>query len=397
MESQSAKEVVSVSSRQVVAFRLAKHRLSAKAPRAALTSVPGEIGGAQAQLLSAGQTSIGIRVRGSKLTDLSTALWKDRTLVKAWCMRRTMFLIPSAELALFARGSALRAEREMRWVRGKGVPEAKLEKLVGAVLEAMEEPITATNLAVAVSKSMGYPLKYKVGGVGWGNRSRVPWVDVGQLALPASYLLHLAGSRGVYCSGPNNGNESTFVRADKWLPHWKDVQQSDAERRLLARYLGANGPSTISDFIIWTGMTAGDAARVWAELADDTVQVNADGLKGSVLRDDVDKLEGADVGGPVVRLLPFFDSFLLGHRSHGNIVGPEEHSQVYRKAGWVSQVLLVDGRAAGVWAQEKTDRGLEIKVRPFAHLSPKIAAMVRDEADELGSFLGFQDVKTKIA
>ena len=125
-ESQPAKEAVRVSWRQVVAFRLAKHRLSTRAPRSALTSVPGEIGGAQAQLLSAGQASIGIRVRGSKLTDLSTALWNDRTLVKAWCMRRTMFLIPSAELALFARGSALRAEREMRWVRGKGVPEAKL-------------------------------------------------------------------------------------------------------------------------------------------------------------------------------------------------------------------------------------------------------------------------------
>ena len=380
---------------QVTAFRLAKQRLTKRLPASALTSVPADIGGAQAQLLSAAQLSIWARVSDVTLPDLDAALWKGRTLAKAWCMRRTMFLVPSKDLALFVRGSALRAEREMRWVLGKGVHPEKLERLVDAVLGALDEPTTQSALAVKISKSTGYRVRYKVGGVGWGNRKRVPWVDFGSLALPANYLLHLAGARGVYCSGPSVGSESTFVRADRWVPHWKDMPQIQAQRRLLAMYLGAHGPSTVSDFAIWTGMTLGDAKRVWSLGEADMAQVDVEGWSAAVLRDDLPDLTAARLDGPVVRLLPFFDSFLLGHKSHGRIVGPAEQRRVYRSAGWVSPVLLVDGRAAGVWSHAKKDATLQVDVRPFARVPPHVASAVREEAEELGRFLGCSDVQVR--
>lgn len=386
-----------VSWRQVAAFRLSKHHLDRRAAASRLVSVPGEIGGAQAQLLPAGQMSLGTRVRGAKLSDVDSALRKERTLVKAWCMRRTMFLVPSKDLALFVRGSSLRAEREIRWVLGKGVPSATLEKLVGAILDALDEPTTQTALAEKLSGSTGYKVRYKVGGVGWGNRKKVPWVDFGPLALPANYLLHLAGARGVYCSGPSIGSESTFVRADRWVPHWKDMPQEEAERELLRRYLRAYGPSTVSDFAIWTGMTAGDANRVWSLAADEIARVDVEGWSASVLREDVSELEGARLDGPSVRLLPFFDSFLLGHKSHHNIVGPREHGLVYRPAGWVSPVLLVDGRAAGVWSHTRKNKILDVHVNPFARVPSGVASALRGEAEELGKFLDCEDVNVRLA
>ncbi|MDG6920223.1 MAG: AlkZ family DNA glycosylase [Nitrososphaerota archaeon] len=393
----TGEEVQRVTWKQVTAFRLARHHLTRRAPSSALTSVPGEICGAQAQLLLAGQVSIWARVRGVKLPDLGAALWKERSLARAWCMRRTMFILPSDELSTFVRGSALRAEREMRWVLGKGVPKRKLEELVGVVLNALDEPITQSALAVKVSKSMGYKVKYKTGGVGWGNRKKVPWVDFGDLVLPANYLLHLAGSRGVYCSGPSEGNESTFVRADRWVPHWKDISQAEAERELLRRYLTAFGPATFSDFAIWTGMTAGDARRIWSLGNEDMIPVDVEGWNAMVLRNDLPGLLKAHLNGPVVRLLPFFDSFLLGHRSHRNIVGPVEHRLVYRPQGWVSPVLLLDGRAAGVWSHVKRNSRLEVGIKPFSRLPARISSMARQEADELGGFLGCSDVRVKIS
>ena len=382
--------------KQVTAFRLSKHHLISRAPPGALTSVPGDIGGAQAQLLLAGEMSLWARVKRIELSDLDTAIWKHRTLAKAWCMRRTMFLVPSEDLALFVRGSALRAEREIRWVLGKGVPSAKLEKLVSGVLRALDEPITQSALAVRVAKSMGYKVRYKAGGVGWGNKKKVPWVDFGTLALPASYLLHLAGARGVYCSGPNMGNESTFVRADRWIPDWKDVPQERAERELVRRYLSAFGPSTVSDYTIWTGMTAVDAKRVWSLEEDGMVPVDVEGWRASVLRTDLRGLTEAHLDGPQVRLLPFFDSFLLGHRSHRNIVGPDEHPLVYRPQGWVSPVLLVDGRAAGVWSHVRKNGTLKVRISPFTSLPPRISSLVREEADDLRRFLGCADVDVRL-
>ncbi len=393
----TGEDVQRVTWKQVAAFRLARHHLTRRAPSSALTSIPGEICGAQAQLLLAGLMSIWARVRGVKLTDLEAALWRERSLAKAWCMRRTMFILPSDELSIFVRGSALRAEREMRWVLGKGVPKEKLEALVGAVLNALDEPITQADLAVKVSKSMGYKVRHKAGGVGWGNRKKVPWVDFGDLVLPANYLLHLAGSRGVYCSGPSEGNESTFVRADSWVPHWKDISQAQAQKELLRRYLTAFGPSTISDFAIWTGMTAGDARRVWSLGEEDMVPVDVEGWNATVLRNDLPELAKAHLIGPVVRLLPFFDSFLLGHKSHRNIIGPVEHTQVYRPQGWVSPVLLVDGQAAGVWSHVKRKNHLEVEIRPFKGLPTQISSLAREEADELGGFVGCSDVRVKIS
>src|SRR5438445_8308036 len=51
-----------------------------------------------------------------------------------------------------------------------------------------------------------------------------------------------------------------------------------------------------------------------------------------------------------VRLLPAFDPALLGHKDRSHIVGKEHLARIYRKAGWVTPALLVDGSVAGVWS-----------------------------------------------
>jgi DNA glycosylase AlkZ-like len=382
--------------KRVAAFRLTRHHLARRARADELTKVPGRIGGAQAQLLLAGQMSIGVRVRNVTVRDVDAALWKEKTLVKAWCMRRTMFLVPSDELALFARGSALRAEREVRWVLNKGVPPQKLERLLQAVLDSLDEPIGVSTMAERVSKSLGYRLTQRPGGSGWGDRRKVPWIEFGARPLPAGYLLHIAGARGVYCCGPNSGGESTFVRADRWLPRWKDMPQARAEEELLKRYLRAYGPSTPGDFAIWTGMTARDAKRIWSQVEESFAPVDVEGWGSWVLKDDLEVLQEAKTEGPVVRLLPFFDSYLLGHKSHRNVVGPGEHRRVYRPQGWVSPVLLVDGRVAGVWSYARKGGRFAARVTPFSPLSRHTSAALRARAEELGAFNGASEVSVSV-
>ncbi len=385
---------VKVTWKQATAFRLSRHNLIRRKSATALVSVLRDMGGAQSQLLMAGQMSIWARVKGMSLSRLDSALWKERTLVKAWCMRRTLFLVPSGELATFVRGSALRAEREIRWVLSKGVPAWKLDAVVEEVLRAMQEPVTQSVLAERVSMALHQKVKYVHGG-GWGSRRKVPCVEVGGLTLPANYLLHLAGARGVYCSGPSVGSETTFVRADRWLPGWRDVSRREAEKELVTWYLRSFGPSTTSDFRIWTGMTAGDAKDVWSRIEEETVQVDVEGWSASVLADDLEELRSSHLDEANVRLLPFFDSFLLGHKSHRNIVGPTDHTRVYRPAGWVSPVLLVDGRAAGVWSYTTKNGTLQIQVTPFSGLPEKVSSLVREEAAALGRFVGCPAVDVK--
>ena len=387
---------IPVSWRQVAAFRLSQHHLSKRQPSASMASVLADMGCAQSQVLSAAQMSIWARVRGVSIRHVNSAIWNDHTLVRAWAMRRTMFLLPSDQLAVFVRGTTRRAAYHFRQALSRVGSKQKLDALLDAVLGALEEPRTRSDLAETLSKSHGYKLKSKAGG-GWGNKRPVPWVRVGATLLPVGWLLHVIAARDVIVSGPGDGNEATYVRADKWIPHWKDMPVEKAERELLVKYLRAFGPTTLQDFALWAGMYVRDAKPIWESEAGNLVHVDVEGWKASVLRSDLLDLKRAELDDPVVRLLPYFDSFLLGHKSHRNIVDQGNHKRIYRDQGWVSPVLLVDGKAKGTWSHDQSKGILAVRVTPFSRISSSVSSRIKEEASDLGRFLECSDVKTVIA
>jgi hypothetical protein len=349
--------------------------------------------GAQAQVLSAAQISLWARVRRLRIEDVQNAI-RERTLVKAWCMRRTLHLLPAEDLGMFIRGTARRAAREIRWMRGQGVTERALDDLIGAALRALQRPIAGRDLIERVSGSLGVPVR-TIRADGWGSRAKVPGVAVGRLTIPVRYLLHLVGARAAVCSGPGKGDEPTFVRADAWVPRWRDVPTAEAETALLRRYLRAFGPATPEDFASWTGIPLLEVRQIWARGEAGMAPVNVEGWNAAVLSDDLPRLKRA-ANPPPVRLLPYFDSFLLGHRARQHLVGARDHTRVYRPQGWVAPVILVDGRVAGVWAHAREAHRLRVRVTVFAAVSGRVTAGIRDEADELGRFLECREVELQI-
>jgi len=214
--------------------------------------------------------------------------------------------------------------------------------------------------------------------------------------LSMGFLLHIMRARDVICSGPNQGTEASYVRADKWIKNWKDVPQEKAERELLVKYLKAHGPATINDFAIWEGLYMKDAKDIWSKEAENMAEVDIEGTKASILESDLPDLETVEIENPVVRLVPYFDSFLLGHKSHLNIVDEKNRKKIYRNQGWVSPVFLVEGPAQGVWSHVQKKNDLEVKITPFSKLSNQVAQRVKEEASDLGRFLGYENVKTII-
>jgi hypothetical protein len=350
--------------------------------------------GAQAQLLSAAQISLWSRVRDLQMAQVEDAL-SERSLVKASCMRRTLFLVPAEQLAIFVRGSARRAEKEIRWTRGKGVPDRVVDAAIDAALGALNQPLTRPEIAERVSRALGVRMR-AAHGAGWGNRTKVAAVRVSELTLPVVYLLQLASARGVVCYGPNRGNEPTFVRADAWIPQWPDVPREQAEGILLRRYLQAFAPATATDFALWTGMTLTDAHEIWAREQADFAPVDVEGWAAAVLREDLDGLARAKFERPLVRLLPYFDSYLLGHKERGHLVAMQHRKNVYRAQGWIAPVVLVDGRVVAVWAHARQGNRLRINVTKFASISRHIIAGIREEARDLGRFLGVPNVDVQI-
>lgn len=381
---------LSVNWNQVAAFRLSRHHLLERAPAKSLLSVVREMGGAQAQLLPAAQISLWSRVGDLELFQIEEA-FRERILVKASCMRRTLFLVPSRDLAIFVRGSARRAEKEIRWARGKGVPDRVIDAAIDAALGALDQPLTRPEIAERVSQTLGVRMRAAHGG-GWGHQKKLAAVPVGKLVYPVVDLLHLAAARGVVCYGPNRGNEPTFVRADAWIPQWQDVTREQAEGSLLRLYLQAFGPATAADFALWTGITLTDAREIWAREQADLAPVSVECETAVVLRKDLDELARAEFEHPLVRLLPYFDSFLLGHRDREHLVAMKHRPKVYRAQGWIAPVVLVDGRVAAVWEHARQENRLLVNVTKFGPISRRIAAGIREEARDLGRFLGIPRV-----
>ncbi len=386
--------LLSVTWDQVAAFRLTRHHLVERAPAKTFVSVVHDIGGAQAQLLPAAQLSIWSRVRDIQITQIQRAI-DQRRLVKASCMRNTLFLVPAQDLAIFGLGSFFRSKREIAWTRNKGVSDRDIDAAIDATLSVLDQPLTRMEIAERASQALGVQLQSIQGG-GWGNRRAVASVPVGHLVFPVVDLLHLVAARGVICYGPYRGTEPTFVRADAWIPRWKNVPQQEAESALLHAYLRAFGPATAEDFSMWSGFSFKDARALWAREQGHISPVDVQGSNAGILHKDMNALAHIKLESPSVRLLPYFDTYLLGHRERGHLLGAKHRSKVYRPQGWIAPVVLVDGRIAGVWEHAREKNILRVKVTKFESISRRVTAGIREEAEALGQFLGMSNLKIEM-
>jgi hypothetical protein len=349
--------------------------------------------GAQAQLLSAAQISLGARVRDLQVKEVEDAVNK-RKLVKASCMRRTLFLVPARHLAVFVRGSARGAQKEVNWALKKGVEKRVIDRAIDAALDTLNEPRTRTEIAERVSRALGV-LKQDIDGGGWGSRKKIAAVPVAHLTYPVVSLLHVVAARGVVCYGPYKNNEPTFVRADAWVPKWKDLSNEEAESLLLRKYLGAYGPATEADFALWCGMSQTEAREIWGRERTHLAAVDVEGWIATILKKDLDKLTNASFERPLVRLLPYFDTFVLGHRNRQHLMHKKHYPQVFRPQGWITPTVVADGRVAGIWKHTLEKDRLHVTVEKFGSMPRSMIAGIREEAQRLSRFLDVQSLAVK--
>ena len=390
-------DAVPVTWDQVHAFRMARHRLDRPLPKSRLTQAVADACGIQAQVMAAAQLALRARERGLTLDDVERALWRDRTLARIWCMRGTVHLVPSDELAVYARGTSTRQmARVEHWLKRAGGTLASADRLLGAAAAAMDRPRTRAEIAAHIRDSLGIPIE-KRGSGGWGNPKEVPGFRVGRSIVTVPDLAFIASYRVQACFGPDQGQGTTFVRPDRWIPHCHDLPLEEAEDALLRRYLRAFGPTTVHDFAAWSILAVGRAKAIWSRVEGELAPVTLDGRTAWVLRGDLPAVRRAKMDGRSVRLLPYFDSFLMGHRGRDHLVDAVHYKRIYRPAGWVYPAVLADGRVAGEWAYDRAGRRLRVSVRPYVAFDSETKDLVRREADDIARFLGLPEARVRFA
>ena len=372
--SKAAPEITAMWS-QVAALRLDRQHLVDRLPADRMLDVVREHVGIQAQVMSLAELQLNARIDGLRLDDIRDALWTHRSLVKTWAMRGTLHLIASDDLASFVAAAPTRGvATTAAWLKYFEVTKEELDTIFGTVDATLDgRPRTRAELIEAVAAATGRPdLAAKLQS-GWG-----------------SFLKPSAG-RGTLVFGPDRGRNVTFVDPEDWLGKRvrgagaRPPDPNEALGRLVQRFLRLFPGADMPGIGRWWGSRY--TMRKAIESAGlDLVNMDVEGSAGLALRADIKDL-AATKPFTGVRMLPGFDAYVNDLPRRVDALMPvDRHADVHRVAGWVSPVVIVDGRVAGTWELRNGKRG-GISVQPFGRWRGGARKELAAEADRIAAFL----------
>jgi uncharacterized protein YcaQ len=359
---------------QASAFRMAAHHFADEAP-AALTDICADVCGVQAQVMSSAFMALWARNHSLSRHEIYSALWEKRTLVKTSLMRQTLHVIPSADFSLyiaaFKRSRSEALQRSM--FKYGGARSNEIAALIEIIVDELcAGPLTQPDLMERILPKVSNNVR-KYMKLAWSIQTFRP-----------------ALVEGLICYGPEQHGKATLVRSDQWLRNQKPLDEVEAKQEILRRYLRAYGPATLADFSRWSGMTVKEARPVWESLRDDFAEVKVDDSAAFLLREDIDRLAEISANPSILRMLPAFDPYLLAHAQKDHLVEAANYKRVYRNQGWISPVILLDGRVIGVWFERPRAKQSTLEIEPFQLFSKKVRSQIETEAAGLATFLNRQ-------
>ena len=353
-----------------------RHHLGERAPAGSMLAVTSRLCGLHAQVMSSAELSVWARVEDLDRRAVQRALWEDRTLVKTWAMRGTLHLLPADELSLWhaALSTSRRYLKPALWQKYFGITIEELDRLTEAVAAALDSRVmTREELMHEVGRLTGSAaFSAKIAQSSWGT-----------ILKPAAFT-------GRLCFGPSLGQRVRFTRPDTWLaaaPAPVDPQAATAA--VTRRYLAAYGPATCHDLARWWNGGGVSTARQWiASLGEEVCPVELDGAQAWMLGADAREVREF-LPERSARLLPGFDPYVVAASCHAEHLLPGDlRRRVYRPQGWISPVLLVNGRMEGTWRHEVKGSRVEVVIEPFVKAPVWVRRAAGQEAERLAAFLG---------
>lgn len=359
---------------EVCARRLDRHALVTPLQGARPADIASTICGVHAQVLSAAELSIGLRIAGLTRSDVRDALWMEHSLVKTFGPRGTVHLLPAQDLPLWTGALSAIPHPPSPLPQDVQLAPEQTDEVVAAIAVALNDAeLTVDELTEALVAACG------------------AWA--GDLVMPAfnamwprwRQAMDTAANRGVLCFGPNRGRKVTYTNPRRWLPGFRPADGPTALADLVRRYLYAYGLATPQHFAQWLAAPRRWATELFDSLADELQQVEVEGTRAWILAGDT-AMPSAAAGS--VRLLPYFDAYVVGCQPR-ELLFPGVAAARALSGGQAGNfpVLLIAGTVAGLWHQHRSRRKLDITVEPFGCLTAAQRRELDEQVERIGEFL----------
>ncbi|MGI8594807.1 MAG: winged helix DNA-binding domain-containing protein [Solirubrobacteraceae bacterium] len=325
-------------------LRLAAQRLTPETAASSAEEAARAVCGIQAQDVRAAGLALRCRVPGITRADVDGA-----RLVRTWTVRGTVHLVAEGDRpwlhALCAPRYGPRFEAMLAKRGGLEIARDMLGPMVG-VLE--ENPRDRASLLSELA-SRGQP-------------------DIGPYAV--NVLIPWAAQQGVVV-----GLADGRLRAADPPP---PVDPDEALATMARRYLAGYGPASAADLASWSGLPVGLARRGLAALGPLDRLDDLLALPGT--------LDEEPPVAPAVRLLPSFDTTMLGYRTREPLLAAEHDKRILPGGGILRPVVLARGVVRATWRLAGAGRRRRLELEWFGR--PGAARPVATEARDVGRFLG---------
>jgi winged helix DNA-binding protein len=324
------------------------------------------IGGLQAQEPASPYLGLWTRLRSFEAATLDDA-FRARTIVKATLMRGTLHAVGLDDY-LRLLPAILPMLRALNRRVSRGSPDlTRIEQLAEAALSYSAEPRTNVELREHLESLAGSNLGTDF--PWWWVRRHAPFVHV-PAAMPWSF-----------------GRRPALIAADAWTNGRPFATEGAATEHLVRRYLGAFGPASLADMSAWSGLGIGRLRPAVTAVDGSSELCRFTDVRGRELIDLVGAPRpDADVTAPP-RLLPMWDSLVLGHADRTRVLDDSHRGVVIARNGDTLPTFLVDGRVAGLWWAEATRESSRIVLEPFGNLAREIRRALEQEGERLAAFV----------
>jgi winged helix DNA-binding protein len=201
--------------------------------------------------------------------------------------------------------------------------------------------------------------------------------------LHLGHLMGRAELDGIICSGARRGKQHTYALLEERAPQAKSLEPDEALAELTKRYFTSHGPTTLPDFVWWSGLTTTDARKgiefVKSQFDHEVVD---DQTYWFIASGSTRKLS------PTVHLLPDYDEYTVGYTDRAAIFDITHSNKLDARGSVLAQYsIMINGQVAGTWKRTIKKNEVLIELVPFIMLTDDQNQAIIAATQQYGKFL----------